>query len=103
VPISDHDAATARVQLRIPESLVEFADNVPEIGLEASDVQQALLQLQKAYPKLYRGVCDETGAVRKHLNIFVNSDLIAAHAPGGLRARLAPGDVLTIWTAVSGG
>ena len=25
-------------------------------------------------PRLYRNVCDETGAVRRHLNVFVNAD-----------------------------
>jgi molybdopterin converting factor small subunit len=46
-------------------------------------------------------VCDETGAVRRHLNIFVNTDNI--HDVDGLDTALAPGDVLSILPAVSGG
>jgi molybdopterin synthase sulfur carrier subunit len=50
---------------------------------------------------LYRNICDETGMVRRHLNVFVNSDNV--RDLDGVDTRLAPGDVLTILPAVSGG
>jgi molybdopterin converting factor small subunit len=50
---------------------------------------------------LYRNVCDETGAVRRHLNIFVNSDNV--RDLDGVDTTLMPGDVVTILPAVSGG
>ena len=56
---------------------------------------------QSHYPALYRNVCDETGRVRKHVNLFVNMDNI--RDVGGLDAALAAGDVLTILPSVSGG
>jgi molybdopterin converting factor small subunit len=46
-------------------------------------------------------VCDETGAVRRHLNIFVNADNIRDR--DGLDTALKRGDVVTIVPAVSGG
>jgi molybdopterin converting factor small subunit len=61
----------------------------------------ALDALERAQPTLYRNLCDETGAVRRHLNVFVNTALLRDH--GGLDAALAPGDVVTILAAVSGG
>ena len=51
--------------------------------------------------RLYRNVCDETGAVRRHLNVFVNADHMRDR--DGLDTTLAPGDVVTILPAVSGG
>jgi molybdopterin synthase sulfur carrier subunit len=50
---------------------------------------------------LYRNVCDETGAVRRHLNIFVNDENVRDLA--GLHTVLKGGDVITIVPAVSGG
>ena len=56
---------------------------------------------ERRFPALHRSVCDETGAVRRHVNVWVN----AAHVRdrGGLDAALAAGDVITILPAVSGG
>jgi len=48
-----------------------------------------------------RSICDETGAVRRHVNLFVNIDNIRDGA--GLDTALASGDIITIMPAVSGG
>ena len=69
--------------------------------MTAANVRAALEQLETRYPPLYRSVCNETGAVRRHVNLFVNSDNI--RDVGGLDAALVAGDVLTILPAVSGG
>jgi molybdopterin synthase sulfur carrier subunit len=50
---------------------------------------------------LYSNLCDETGAVRRHLNVFVNSDNVRDR--NGIDTTLTPGDVLTFLPAVSGG
>jgi molybdopterin converting factor small subunit len=73
------------------------------LNLTAPTVRAALRQLQEQYPSLYGSVCDETGAVRRHVNLFVNSTLVCVRDPAGLDAPLAPGDVLSILPAVSGG
>jgi len=57
--------------------------------------------LERTRPTLYRNVCDETGAVRRHLNIFVNEENVRDLA--GLGTMLKGGDVVTIVPAVSGG
>ena len=58
-------------------------------------------ELERRHPSLYRSVCDETGAVRRHVNLFVNADHIRDR--DGLDTALLPGDVVTILPAVSGG
>jgi molybdopterin converting factor small subunit len=50
---------------------------------------------------LYRGICDDTGAVRRHVNLFVNRDHVRDR--DGLETALAPGDEIIIIPAVSGG
>jgi molybdopterin converting factor small subunit len=64
-------------------------------------VRDALLDLERNQAALYRNLCDETGAVRRHLNVFVNSDNVRDLE--GVDTTLAAGDVLTFLPAVSGG
>ena len=58
-------------------------------------------RLEALHPRLYRSVCDETGAVRRHVNLFVNTVHVRDRA--GLDTPLGPGDVVFILPAVSGG
>ncbi len=91
------------VAVHIPGSLREFSGESGDIHLTAASVRVALQQLKLGYPGLYSSICDETGSVRQHVNFFVNSDLVPVRETAGLETRLKSGDILTIWTAVSGG
>jgi molybdopterin converting factor small subunit len=64
-------------------------------------VRAALEQLERERPALYRNLCDDTGALRRHLNVFVNASNV--RDLDGLETSLRPGDVLTFLPAVSGG
>ena len=69
--------------------------------LAGSSVRSVLTELAHSYPKLYQSVCDETGCVRRHVNLFVNSNHLRDR--DGLDTELSAGDVVTILPAVSGG
>jgi MoaD family protein len=85
----------------IPGVLRACCAGARELTLSAATVRAALEQLERSHPPLYRSVCDETGAVRRHVNLFVNIDNIRDGA--GLDTALASGDIITIMPAVSGG
>ncbi len=85
----------------IPGVLRDCCAGAGELTVSAATVRAALEQLERSHPPLYRSVCDETGAVRRHVNLFVNVDNIRDRA--GLDTALASGDTLTIMPAVSGG
>lgn len=87
-----------KVQL---SSLLRQHSGAPELEIEAVSVGAALLEIERLHPPLYRSVCDETGAVRRHVNIFVNSS--NTRDGRGLDTPLTAGDVVTILQAVSGG
>ena len=93
--------ATELITVRFPSILRAYCGGASKLVLSAPDVRSLLEQLELQYPSLYRNVCDETGKVRHHLNLFVNEDHVRELA--GLDTRLAAGDVLTILPAVSGG
>lgn len=89
------------VTIRIGSALRTWSGVDTEVVVAAVSVRDALAQIAARHPALYRGVCDETGAVRRHVNLFVNSDHIRDRE--GLETRLATGDELTVFPAVSGG
>ena len=89
------------VCVQVPPVLRHECGGAKELSITASTVRAALEQLKREHPALYRNVCDETGAVRRHVNLFVNDSFL--HQREGLDTALARGDVLTIMPAVSGG
>jgi sulfur-carrier protein len=90
----------ATVTVRVPSALRTYAGG-PELSLDASTVRAALETLERTHPSLYRSVCDETGKVRRHINLFVNRSHVRDLE--GLDTALVAGDVISIFTAVSGG
>lgn len=89
------------ITVRIPAQLRDTAGGVRELPVAASTIAAALNRMEEQFPLLYRNVCDETGMVRRHINVFINKELV--RDPNEFSTQLSPGDVITIMTAVSGG
>lgn len=89
------------VTVRVPTALRDACEGASELLLSAPNVRAILGDLERSHPVLYRSICDETGRVRPHINLFVNTSHVRERE--GLETALVPGDVLTILTAVSGG
>ena len=89
------------ITIHVPAALRPCCQGASELALSAPSVRAALEQIEHSYPSLYRSICDETGTVRRHVNLFVNT----AHVRDrdGLDTALVPGDIITILPAVSGG
>ena len=81
--------------------LREYCGGAAQLTIPAHTVRAALADLERSQSALYRNICDETGAVRRHLNVFVNSDHV--RDLDGIDTALSPGDVVSILPAVSGG
>lgn len=88
------------VTIHIPATLRHECRGESTLAVQATSIREALLQLERDCPAVYRSVCNETGAVRRHMNVFVNSVLVF---DDGHDTKLKPGDELFIMTAVSGG
>ena len=87
--------------IQIPGPLREYCGGASKLELSAPSVRAALEELRRRYPALHRNIRDETGAVRRHINVFVNTSNVRDRE--GLDTALSPGDVVTILPAVSGG
>lgn len=90
--------APAPVLVRLPPHLVVLfpgADRL--VPLEAASVAEMVDGLDALWPGMRERICDETPAIRRHINVFV----------AGRRARLtttlAPGADVFVITAISGG
>ena len=89
------------ITLHVLGSLRLYCEGASQLSISAHTVRAALEDLERSQSVLYRNLCDETGTVRRHLNVFVNSDHV--RDLDGIDTILARGDVITILPAVSGG
>jgi molybdopterin converting factor small subunit len=89
------------ITIHVPGPLRTYCAGAAQLSISAHTVRAALEDLQRRQSALYCNICDETGKVRPHLNVFVNSDNVRDLE--GLDTTLTAGDVVTILPAVSGG
>jgi MoaD family protein len=92
---------TDAITLFIPGPLRDRCGGARRIEVESTTVREALEEIERRHPALFLGICDETGAVRRHIGVFVNSDHIRDR--DGLDTPLVAGDAVSIMPAVSGG
>lgn len=94
-------SAPPAITIHVPGALRVYCGGASELSITAHSVRAALEHLERSELALYRNICDETGALRRHLNVFVNSDNV--RDLDGIDTALTSGDVVTILPAVSGG
>ncbi len=93
-------ARPTTITIRVSPSLRDTCGGL-ELTLPAADLHGVLAELERRHPALHKSICDETGAVRRHVNLFVNAARMRDQ--DGLDTELVPGDVVTILPSVSGG
>ena len=95
------DSGMPTISIHVPGPLRIYCAGQTQLSSTGSTVRAVLQDLERNQATLYRNICDETGTVRRHLNVFVNSDNV--RDLNGVDTALASGDVLTFLPAVSGG
>ena len=94
-------SALPQVTFHVFGILRDYCGGASELSIAAPTVRAAFEHLERTQPALYRNICDETGAVRRHLNVFVNDDNVRFLK--GIDTPLAAGDIVSVLPAVSGG
>ena len=89
------------ITLHVPTMLRDCCAGASELAVTGASLRVLLEELERRHPALHRSICDETGTVRRHVNLFVNTHNMRDR--NGLDTPLAPGDEVTILPAVSGG
>ena len=85
----------AVVRLRAP--LSELAGGRRELEVDGATVAEVLRALEREHPDVKGWILDEQGAIREHINVFVNKEY------GREETALGPGDRVHILPAISGG
>jgi molybdopterin synthase sulfur carrier subunit len=89
------------IRVRIPTPLRSATDGVAEVSSEAATVAGLIEELESRYPAIKGRLRDETGALRRFVNLYVNGEDV--RFSNGLDTSLKAGDELSIVPAVAGG
>lgn len=88
-------------KLRFTSALKRFFPSLTEIEIEGCTVKEVLFNIEKRYPGISSYLVDDYGGLRKHINIFVQGDLIKNRET--LNDSVNQNDELLIFQALSGG
>jgi sulfur-carrier protein len=61
-------------KVRIPTPLRKLTNNEELVEVNANNVGEAITQLQTRYPGIKERLVDETGAIRRFVNVYVNEE-----------------------------
>ena len=88
-------------KVRIPTPLCKLTNNEELVEVEAVTVAEAFQQLQARFPGIQERLLDETGAVRRFVNVYVNEEDIRFLQ--NQNTPIKPGDEISIIPAIAGG
>ena len=89
------------VTVRIPTPLQRLTNGQGEVQCEGTTVRELLENLEQRCPGVKERICDETGKLRRFVNVFVNEEDIRF-----LQSDQTPvkgGDEVSIIPAIAGG
>lgn len=89
------------VRVHIPTPLRRMTGNQPEVEIEAGTVAELVENLEKAHPGIREKLLDESGEIRRYVNIYVNEEDI--RFLDGAQTALKDRDVVSIVPAIAGG
>lgn len=89
------------VKVRIPAPLRKLTKDFPVVDVEGTTVQEVLQNLDQLYPGLKDRICDESGQIRRFVNIFVNGEDIRFKS--GPSTVVQAGAEISIIPAIAGG
>ena len=61
-------------KIRIPTPLRKLTNDEELVEVNANNVAAAILELQTRYPGIKERLVDETGAIRRFVNVYVNEE-----------------------------
>ncbi|MBE7558537.1 MoaD family protein [bacterium] len=89
------------ITVRIPAPLQAVAGNRLEVEADGGTIAELLADLDNRFPGFRQRVYDETGRLRRFLNVYVNQEDIRFLS--GETTPIKDGDEVSIVPAVAGG
>lgn len=89
------------VEVRLPTLLRQYTDGTASVTAEGATIGDVFAAIVGQYPGLGGQLIDESGALHKFVNVYVNDEDI--RYLDSLGTAVAEGDVVSILPAVAGG
>ncbi|MDB6059301.1 MAG: molybdopterin synthase subunit MoaD [Verrucomicrobiales bacterium] len=89
------------VKVRIPTPLRKLTHDEELVQIDAATVAAAFTELQNRFPGIKERLIDDTGNVRKFVNVYVNEEDIRFLQ--NQQTTLKDGDEISIIPAIAGG
>lgn len=87
--------------VRIPSPLRRYTNGQAKVTVPAQDITALIDNLEAAYPGLKSRICDESGQIKRFINVFVNEDEIRTLQ--GAASSVTDADEVSIVPAMAGG
>lgn len=88
-------------KVRIPAPLRKLTQDQAVVEADGRNIEELIASLEKKYPGLKERVCDESGQIRRFINVFVNGEDI--RFKDGAKTPVAEGAEVSIIPAIAGG
>jgi molybdopterin synthase sulfur carrier subunit len=88
-------------KVRIPTPLRKLTNNEELVEVNAATIGDAIVELQGRFPGIKERLLDDSGAVRRFVNVYVNEEDIRFLA--NQDTKLKDGDEISIIPAIAGG
>jgi len=89
------------IKVRIPTPLRPLTKGQGEVEAQATSIAEMIDTLNTAHPGIKDRLCDDTGELRRFVNIYVNEEDIRFLK--GKETSLQDGDEVSIVPAIAGG
>ena len=85
----------------IPTPLRKFTSGAESVEVESGTLKEILDKLESKYPGLRGSVCDDSGSLRRFINIYINGEDV--RFLDNLSTPVGDGAEVAIVPAISGG
>lgn len=89
------------VKVRIPTILRTYTKGESEVAVDGGTLAEVVDALDSSYPGIKARVLDESGELRRFVNVYVDNDDV--RFADGLKTAIADGTQVSIIPAVAGG
>lgn len=87
--------------VRIPTPLRKLTDGKEEVTASGATIAEVIAALEQSYPGIKARICDDSGQVRRFVNIFTNDEDIRFLQ--NLDTPVSEKDEISIVPAIAGG
>ena len=88
-------------KVRIPAPLRKLTKDQAVVTSQGATIEEVLSDLEKNYPGIKERICDETGQIRRFINIFLNGEDIRFKE--GAKTKVSGDAEVSIIPAIAGG